>query len=387
MKTQICLVSDQAAANILPALDSQLKPDRVILVVSAAMSKKAEYLENVLRENSIRQIEQIKLKNEADFQKTEEELLELAEKLSGEDVVLNITGGTKLMALAAQSIAHASDWRIFYLDANTDTITWLHKHGGPQQQPQPLQNYLRLPHYLKTYGFTLNKKPDRTSPTPAQKRASDSIIQFAANLENAITMLNALAQDAENRNILRVPVPQRSPYSFNALIDYFSDAQALSMKNGNIVFSSVQDRDFVKGGWLELYTIDTIHQLSGPLKIRDKAIGLEVIENSSQTKNELDIAFLLNNRLHVIECKTARIDKPQGGGKNPAPPKANDALYKLQSNCRRIGGLATRGMLVSYRNLGPSEMRLADALNIKVVASQRLARLKDEIIQWTKGHR
>lgn len=389
MKVQICLVSEQAAANILPALDATLKPDCVLLVVSAAMSKRANHLQSVLKENSIQKVEQFKLNDETSFHKMEEDLLELADRWDGNEITLNITGGTKLMALAAQSVAHTSDWRIFYLDANTDTITWLPNQKVSEKMPPPciLQDYLRLPHYLKSYGFDLSKKPDRINPTPAQKRATEFIVQNAAHLENAISILNALAQDAENRSSLQVQMSSfRSlPNEFFQLLNYFSDAQVLTRQGDNIAFSNTAGRDFVKGGWLEFHVIDAIHYLTRPLKIRDKAIGLEVVENSSQTKNELDIAFLVNNRLHVIECKTGRIDKPHGNKQNATPPKANDTLFKLSANCRRIGGLATRGMLISYRKLGHAERQLADALGIFVVAGSDLARLPEKITNWVKS--
>lgn len=174
--------------------------------------------------------------------------------------------------------------------------------------------------------------------------------------------------------------------SLDVLLRYFEDAQALKLRGDTIQFASEDDRDFVKGGWLELYAMQTIQQASGELGIRDKAIGLEVIDGSSGTRNELDIAFMARNRLFVIECKTARIDKPQGNANRPAPPKANDTLFKLTENCRRIGGLGTRGMLLSYRKLNEPELRLARALNIEVVSGSEIAHLPERLKRWVTPH-
>jgi hypothetical protein len=93
---------------------------------------------------------------------------------------------------------------------------------------------------------------------------------------------------------------------------------------------------------------------------------------------------MARNRLFVIECKTARIDKPQGNADRPAPPKANDTLFKLAENCRRIGGQATRGMLVSYRKLGEGELRLAKALNIQIAAGSDLTNLTEKFKRWVR---
>lgn len=117
-----------------------------------------------------------------------------------------------------------------------------------------------------------------------------------------------------------------------------------------------------------------VNNLTGKIGIKDKAINLEIVDSSTQN-NEIDVAFLARNRLFAIECKTARMD-------NPESLKANDTLYKLAENCRRIGGLGTQGMLATYRQLSPSELRLAKALNIKVVAGSSLYQLEDRIREW-----
>lgn len=52
MKTP-CLVSEQAA-NLLPAFDWEMKPDKLVVVVSSKMTAHASLLEPVLRDNGIR---------------------------------------------------------------------------------------------------------------------------------------------------------------------------------------------------------------------------------------------------------------------------------------------------------------------------------------------
>lgn len=382
MKIHVCLVSQQAAANLLPALDPALKPEKVVLVVTAKMQRQAEHLTAVFKENAI-QVELLQLSDEHDFVQVENELIELAARLEGDAVTLNITGGTKLMSIAAQSVAQASGWRMFYVDADTDRALWL---GDQKNAPHALQEQLKLRHYLRSYGFELKNKPNRSQANPAQRRLTESLVLQVGSLESSISVLNALAQDAENRRSLSVQLNewQRDSRSLEVLLRYFEDAQVLAVRDDRIQFASDAARDFVKGGWLELHAIEAIHQVTGPLALRDKAMGLEVVEVASQTRSELDIAFMARNRLFVIECKTARIDRQQGQGDRAAPPKANDTLFKLAENCRRIGGLGTRGMLVSYRKLNEPELKLARALNIEVVAGTDIARLPERLKQWVQ---
>lgn len=380
MNLHICLVSHQAAANLLPALDPSLKPQKVVLVVTTKMQSQASNLEAVLKENAI-QVETVQLSNEQDYQQIQNELVELAARLEDHQVTLNITGGTKLMSVAAQSVAQASGWRMFYVDVDTDRAIWL---GQDKTPAHPLKEQLKLRHYLRSYGFELTKKPNRPQASPAEEQLTQSLVQQVGSLEGSLSVLNALAQDAESRRSLSVALndSQRDSRSLDVLLRYFEDAQALSLEGGRIQFPSEAARDFVKGGWLELHVIQAVHQVTGSLGIRDKAMGLEVLDTATQTRNELDVAFMARNRLFVIECKTARIDKPQGSGANFAPPKANDTLFKLAQNCRRLGGLGTRGMLVTYRKLHEPELQLAKALQISVVSGAEIARLPEKLKQW-----
>lgn len=387
MKIQICLVSQQAAANLLPALDPALKPEKVILVVTQKMQRQAENLQAVLRE-TVGKVEQLQLSNEQDYAKIQSELLELAAKLEGDTVSLNITGGTKLMSVAAQSVAALSDWAMFYVDADTDQVIDLATQTGEAAPaPHAISQQLKLRHYLRSYGFELTQDPQRTQANAAQQQLTQNLVTQVGSLEASIGALNGLAQDAERRNSLSVELQgwQETDMNLDVLLRDFENAGALKRAKNKITFADRAALNFVKGGWLELHAIQAVHQATGPLNIRDKAVGLEVKDIGSSTKNELDIAFLARNRLFVIECKTARIDRPQGG--NNEPPKANDTLFKLAENCRRIGGLGTRGMLVSYRKLREPELKLAKALNIEVVAGADIARLYEKIKIWVQpGH-
>ena len=144
MHIHLCLVSQQSAPNLLPALDPALKPEKIVLIVTAKMQRQAANLSAVLKENAL-QTELLQLDNEQDFHHIENDLLELAARLEAHTVTLNITGGTKLMSIAAQSVAQASGWHMFYVDADTDRVIWL---GHNKTPPHPLQEQLKLRHYL-----------------------------------------------------------------------------------------------------------------------------------------------------------------------------------------------------------------------------------------------
>ncbi len=370
---QIMLVSDQAAANLLPALDPVLKPGAAILLVTTKMQRQADNLAGVLHESGV-ETSRVMLENEHDYGQLESALLDLASQHEGDAIALNVTGGTKLMALAAQAVALAAKWAAFYVDVDTDEVIWL----APEQRRQPLGQQLRLGHYLRGYGFSLGESTPPRAFGQAQKDLLQTLILQQGSLTQAITQLNWLAQQSEDRRSLdiRMSEQQQGNRGLEVLLRDFEQAGVLTVKEGLIQFSSSQDRDFAKGGWLEQHVFKTVCALGDELRMRDKASNL-VVRDTEGVKNELDVVFLARNRLFVIECKTARMDQPEA-------PKANDTLFKLSEICRRVGGLGTRGMLASYRPLADAEKRLAAALRIEQVCAAELAGLSERIKSWVR---
>lgn len=373
-KIHILLVSAQAAPNLLPALDPSLKPQEAVLLVSDKMKRQADALASVLREAGV-EVTRVHLDDEHDFSALESRLLDLAAERAGQEIALNVTGGTKLMALAAQSVAQAAGWPAFYVDVDTDEVIWLDKSA----QPRKLATQLRLPHYLRGYGFETEKSIARPSPETRHNTLLLTLVGQVGSLESPLGQLNFLAQQAEDSNELEITLTpaQHDSRSLEALLRHFADAGVLTTTGNKIRFSSAADRSFTKGGWLEYHVYRTIESVHGPLGVRDKGANLVVVDRSG-VKNELDVAFLARNRLFVVECKTARMD-------NARPGKANDTLFKLSEICRRVGGLGTRGMLASYRPLGDPEMKLAKALNIEVVAGSKLNRLGEKLKHWVQS--
>jgi len=372
--SHIVLVSAQAAPNLLPALDPALKPAEVVLLVTTKMEQPADALEKVFQQTGVKTT-RVNIANEHDFDALETTLMELAAARDGQSVALNVTGGTKLMALAARSIADAAGWSVFYVDADTDEVIWLGKNAAPRQK---LTEQLRLPHYLMGYGFELHNGVERPQHSAWHTDLLNTLLMQIGSLEQPLGQLNWLAQQAQEKRRLQVELSdqQLDSRGLEALLRIFEEAKVLKTEGKTLIFNGENERNFAHGGWLEQHVFRTVSQLTGELKIRDKAANLKVT-NANGVENELDVAFMARNRLFVVECKTARMDKAEAS-------KANDTLFKLSEICRRVGGLGTRGLLASYRALREPEQRLAQALNIELVCGAELARLDQKLKAWVR---
>ena len=97
--THVCLVSQEAAANLLPATEPTLEPKHVVLVASPEMKGKADHLGQALKESlpSV-SIEMVEMTTAYDLTVMLEELFNLFDRLKnqGRKVVVNVTGARSL---------------------------------------------------------------------------------------------------------------------------------------------------------------------------------------------------------------------------------------------------------------------------------------------------
>ena len=278
------LVSAQAAPNVLPVLDPALKPAKAVLVVTQKMLKQADALQDVLIEAGVK-VERVALPDEHDFSRMQDSLLDVATRHLGADIAFNLTGGTKLMALAAQSVAVAAGWKMFYVDLDTDQVIWLGNNAAPRQK---LGVHLRLTHYLRAYGYTPEGGVGRPMPVALHTDLLDTLVSQVGSLEQPLGKLNYLAQQAQDRGRLDITMTdeQADSRQLEALLRNFQSAAVLKVTGDVIRFASTQDRAFAKGGWLEQHVFRTVTALHGSLGLRDKAANLTVVD-ATGVKNDV----------------------------------------------------------------------------------------------------
>ena len=149
------------------------------------------------------------------------------------------------------------------------------------------------------------------------------------------------------------------------------------MEGNKLRFRSEAARFFVNGGWLEEHLYRLCLSLKKSTPIQDVGQGIEVEREvrHQPVRNELDVAFLANNRLYIIECKTKLFKSGSGG---------SEALFKLDTLTDLLGGLQARGMLVSFQPLRDADLRRAADLRIEVCCGSELVELTSRIERWVQ---
>ena len=218
-------------------------------------------------------------------------------------------------------------------------------------------------------------EPRRSVANADALAVARDLVERIEEYGDAIGQLNWLSENAR-RASLRAVIDKRRP-GIDEVIDIFATRGYIQWEdNDRFRFPDIESLAFVMGGWMEAYVFDEVRRLrkSQP-HIHDVAWGVNVNreQRGKQVPNELDVVFLYNNRLHIIECKTRRF---RNEGEDSA---GAEALYKLDALRDLMGGLQARAMLVSYRDLPDHDRTRAADLNIGVCAGAAVKRLREAI--------
>lgn len=125
----LCLVSNQPVPGLTPLIDPALGTKRVIL---AAAPERRVWAERLARTLAMYQIpaESLPLADGYDLAGVQAEFVRLRDRFP-EGLSVNITGGTKLMAIAAWLTFDRPQDRLYYVQLKTDHIDWLRPAGIP----------------------------------------------------------------------------------------------------------------------------------------------------------------------------------------------------------------------------------------------------------------
>ncbi|MEA3240591.1 MAG: DUF1887 family CARF protein, partial [Pseudomonadota bacterium] len=155
----INLVSAQPIPNLIPALDPRFAVTEVILLVTEQMHPQAKRLNRVFKRHDLPCRIWEETAPAFDPQGMEELCLRVIESFpDGQSLILNATGGTKMMALASANLFSSLDrGNVIYVDTAQGLIHFLYPSKEKAYQLEPV---LGISDYLTAYGLH-PKKPHK----------------------------------------------------------------------------------------------------------------------------------------------------------------------------------------------------------------------------------
>lgn len=390
------LVHDEDnAANLTPALDPHFAPRRVALAFDPSRAALAEAMAGVLRGYGLR-VDLWRLDDDHDAQGARARLAAhldaagageagVGEAGAGASWALNIAGGSRPVCAAAQMLFRDRGLPIFYADAQRDRVSWISTPHAPSPPPAPLANRVTLKPFFESYlGEVRALTPLRAQVARDRLALCDELAAHPARYERALRALNFLASSARGA-LVSEPLSraQLDDEVLMGLLQRIERDGFARRHHGALRFASEADRFFLNGGWLEELVHECLREVRA-LKpsIQDCARSVEVLwrRGGQEVMNELDVAFLANNQLFLVECKTKTFEHAARPGREA--DGAAEVLYKLDALQEMLGGVRCHALFVSYHDLRWADLQRARSMRVSVCAGEGLRRLRQALLTW-----
>ena len=304
----------------------------------------------------------------------------LRQRYEGKRVALNVTGGTKLMALM---LLHA-----FYEMKGRESF------------------YIEAHNRNELISITKNKVlPLAPCFEDANTFVSLQSLELLSRYKDRRPGEAELAVARELRKI-RVEVLKDYTHFFAGVLDKYrrargklgkEDYEGIAQKTNGVraLFSSEESKTdfdilkdelsqemlwgFLGGRWFEAYTYGLFQSFSeaAKQKVRGLRLGVPVYykdkEAEKKERQELDLAYTDGFALWAIECKARKqVDQ--------------EDILKVESNVLRYGGTFGRGVLVSaYKQSEKVLERMKTSKNVMLVHGEDVEHLEEALLNWHPG--
>ncbi|MGA9097792.1 MAG: DUF1887 family CARF protein [Methanotrichaceae archaeon] len=333
MKIMVCLISGQHVPNLLTV--KSIKPDRLVLLVTPGMKtlkKDSQFLKALavggLDYSSNKDI--IDQKEENSSIAVYCNLQEAFKNHPNDEWIINLTGGTKPMSIGAYEFSKNKGLKTLYI-AEGNQHQAIDLLGGPSIT---LDHKVTTEEFLAGYGFDIINKE-------SLKRSEERALKW-------MTLAAILAKHSDEAD-LRIMLSRLQKFK-EAAIKFDKDSwedNGLTLSEDDDVFLKDQDLrtqiasyfglstigakfigrldrhavEFLTGKWLEVFVWSLLQSFVNK-GIWDLHLGVSAGKSGPGENNDLDVSFMRNQSLCIVECKT-------GGQEHD--PEADDVLYKIEA--------------------------------------------------------
>lgn len=375
--THLFLVYDEVLPHLTPALDPRFCPCRVFLLSSPATTEQVEKLTIILKGAGVT-VFAWDVDDLWDFDHVRERILAFVAQHGETELALNVSDGTKPACLAAYEIFRELGRPVYFVHPERDQVIWIYPSD---QEDFDLADKIKLHAFYAAHGMRIVSCKKKGIPLHRQE-LTYALVKGVDRFMQPLGTLNAFASMSEG-TLLSPCLNQKqiTNSSLIELIELFSNKGLLKLTpTCQLEFASEEARFYANGGWLEEHVFDVLFNLRMEIPIIQdiaRSLQIEWDEMGSPVKNEIDVAFLADNRLYVVECKTKKFSRDN----MPHSPSA-EILYKLDALRDHCGGEGARALLVSYRRVQLPMKQRAEEFGIEISDGTRIRNLEEQIRQW-----
>lgn len=308
MKTIVNIVSDE---NPIPAylfIKEMYEPGDKLMFISAKNTEDdLVFLSEMMRvPNDC--IKEILLRNEMDEFKYEQICRTIVKRLQkGETYYVNLAGGSRYMALAVQQVFEKFGAEFFYVQPGKNIIIKSKFDDNINDNDDlhiPIKYRINLSEYIKLHEMQSDLNNNGHTPIRSEFEAQNLFDLFSQKLlsNRDYRILDILRTDYRNLNyakLAEIEHPRRLRADAIPDIRKFLDFLSFVPESRDELNKS--ELNYLTGGWWEEFVY---YKIKETVKPDDIAIGPVIRTKGVKRQNELDVVFIKDNQLYVIECKT-----------------------------------------------------------------------------------
>lgn len=356
----VCLVSEQTVPNILGIF--HFKPEKVVFCTTKRMEdeQRTDSIINTLKLYGLdysKKHERIVVDQDC-LEDCESKFEKVTSKYRNNRLIVNLTGGTKIMVLGAYNAFKDIAEQMIYTPIPKNEYLIVHPRQAECRSPVSLNLRLSVEAYVTAYGIKVDNR-NNIEQLKSNAKIKKEICRWMAEhyLEIEDILIELYDKLKDHRDDRHLTLKFNYPVKKQAEMDFL---KMLNFQKGSIDMKlSKQEIRFLTGDWLSDFCFNELLDLS----VDDCVTGIELISPKG-AKNEFDVMFTKDNALYIVECKSLR----------QRHDKEADILYKI-SALQHEFGLKVKGFLVSTaRNI------ISDVGNIKESIIKRADQCKTQVI-------
>ncbi len=288
----------------------------------------------------------------------------LAEKINKDNkYIVNLTGGTKIMSLAVSDyFKRIGNAEFTYLPGKQNRINIFSDKGSNESM---LSVEINLEEYLTAFGFEIISRGKSVKQIDTTK----SILNYFLNSFNAdidAPILELLRSEFRGKKIGEINAIENLP---ELLI-----RMGFKEEEGNKL--SKAEIKYLTGEWFEEYIYNLIKAQD---KIAAENIGMGWFLRKMDTTNEFDVICLVNQKLHIYECKTSIYKNVE-----QTETIISETIYKSDSLRNKLGLFTSTFIVTLSDSTNPklqSHQKRADANNVKIIGREDIMN-ESELINY-----
>jgi len=391
MKIMVSLISGQHVPNLLSIRSETPVPDRLVLIVTPLMRARDKHnqLLNALAVGGLDYGPRHDIKDltkEDSISETYDLLKKIHKEHLNDELVVNLTGGTKPMCIGAYEFSKEKHLRTLYVPEGN-------QHEAKDllgESSVDLKHRISTAEFLEGYGFGVQNPGDLKI---SRERAED-LFELAAlltannedhGLRGMLGKIQGLMEKKKeddrkgwNRDGLILTEESNVYLDNESLRSKIASKLGLKIKDSMLLGSLDKHRvEFLAGKWLEVFVWGMLNPFLEDERIWDLNQGVRVGKAFPGEDNDLDVSFMMNQSLCTVECKT-------GGQEHD--PAGKDVLYKIEAIKSGLRAIRVKTYLATTSDnvIDPQKggikeplLRRADIYECKIIAGGKLRELAE----------